>query len=203
MLIKNKYRKDCHATAIGYRRCCYDLPTFFNWATGMSVLRLRLSSHIPHPFSRASERWPASYIIGEKARGRIESCYIISGKFGGNKPAKINWFFRWAWPSPYFIYHSRRSRAKWAFSLFPLGALLLRVQYLPLTRESTLAVTCVYIWTTVDQEGIRSCRLSHIAGVAYILIYRNQLQSIIVATPKFDPAQRSVCYSSSCGPCVV
>lgn len=84
----------------------------------------------------------------------------------GSKPAKINWIFRWAWPSPYLIYHSQRSRAKWAFSLFPLGALLLRVQYLAWVRESTLAVTCVYIWTTVDQEGIRSCRLSHIAGVA-------------------------------------
>lgn len=123
-----------------------------------------LFSH-PTPFlSRVGKM--ARLIIGEKARGRIESYYIISGKFRGNKPAKINWIFRWAWPSPYFIYHSQRARAKWAFSLFSLGALPLRVRYLAWIRESTLAVTCVYIWTTVDQEGIRSCRLSHIAGVA-------------------------------------
>lgn len=84
MLIKNKYRKDCSATAIGYRRCCYHLPTFFNWAAGMSVLRLRLSYPVPHPFSRSFGKM-ARFIIDEKARCRIESYHITSGKVGGEK----------------------------------------------------------------------------------------------------------------------
>lgn len=83
-----------------------------------------------------------------------------------------------------------------SFQLLSIGG---RVHYLAWIRESTLSVTCVYIRTTVDQEGIRSCRLAHVPGVAYILICRNQLQSS--SSPlKFEPAQRSVCYSSSCWP---
>lgn len=89
MLIKNKYRKNCHATAIGNRRCSYvrSLTIYRRISTGLLGCLCSDSDSLPNPtpfLSRFGKM--ARLIVGEKARCRIESYHIIPGKFEWEKP---------------------------------------------------------------------------------------------------------------------